>query len=199
MTAAATETLRLCTIPCMLAYPQIDPVIVRLGPVAIRWYGMMYLVGFASGWLLGRYRAGRPGSGWTTLEVDDLITYLLLGVILGGRLGYALFYDLPGVLSDPLSLFKIWQGGMSFHGGFLGVLAAIWFFCRKTGKTFGQVADFTAPLTPLGLLAGRLGNFINGELWGKPATVPWAMMDLAPRALRTGREGDSFSRITAVP
>jgi phosphatidylglycerol---prolipoprotein diacylglyceryl transferase len=166
----------------MLSYPQIDPILVRLGPVSIRWYGMMYLIGFCAGWLLGRYRASRPGSGWTALQVDDLITYLLLGVILGGRLGYALFYDLPGILADPVSLVKIWQGGMSFHGGFLGVLAAIWFFCRKYGKTFGQVADFTAPLAPLGLFVGRLGNFINGELWGKPSTAPWAMIFPDPRS-----------------
>lgn len=166
----------------MLAYPQIDPIIVRLGPVAIRWYGMMYLIGFTAGWLLGRFRARKPGSGWTALQVDDCITYLLLGVIIGGRLGYVLFYDLPGVLAEPLSLFKIWQGGMSFHGGFLGVLAAVWFFCRKTGKGFGQVADFVAPLAPLGLFAGRIGNFINGELWGKPSDAPWAMIFPDPRA-----------------
>jgi phosphatidylglycerol:prolipoprotein diacylglycerol transferase len=166
----------------MLAYPQIDPVILRLGPLAIRWYGLMYLVGFCAGWLLGRHRARRPGSGWTAVQVDDLITYLLLGVVVGGRLGYVLFYDLSGFLADPLSLFMIWQGGMSFHGGFLGVLAAVGLFCRRTGKSFWQVADFTAPLAPLGLLAGRIGNFINGELWGKPSTAPWAMVFPDPRS-----------------
>ena len=166
----------------MLTYPQFDPVALHLGPMAIRWYGLMYLIGFAGGWLLGRLRAGRPGSGWTAIQVDDCITYLVLGVVVGGRLGYVLFYDLPGLVADPLSLFMVWQGGMSFHGGFLGVLAAVWFFCRKTGKTFRQVADFVAPLAPLGLLAGRIGNFINGELWGKPTDAPWGMVFPDPRA-----------------
>jgi len=166
----------------MLHYPEFDPVAVHLGPLAVRWYGLMYLIGFSAGWLLGRHRAKRPGSGWTGLQVDDCLTYLVLGVVVGGRLGYVLFYDLPGLMADPLSLFKVWQGGMSFHGGFLGVVGAVWLYCRKTGKTFRQVADFVAPLAPLGLLAGRIGNFINGELWGKPTDAPWGMVFPDPRA-----------------
>ena len=166
----------------MLAYPHFDPVVLRLGPLAIRWYGLMYLIGFCGGWLLGRARARRPGSGWTALQVDDCITYAVLGVVIGGRLGYVLFYDLPGLLADPLSLFMIWQGGMSFHGGFLGVFAMMALYCRKSGKTFREVADFLVPLVPVGLFAGRIGNFINGELWGKPSELPWSMVFPDPRA-----------------
>lgn len=166
----------------MLAYPHFDPVALHIGPLSVRWYGLMYLIGFAAAWLLGRARAPRPGSTWTALQVDDLITYAVLGVVIGGRLGYMLFYDFPELVADPLSLFKVWQGGMSFHGGFLGVAVMVWFFCRKKGKTFRDVADFTAPLAPIGLLAGRLGNFINGELWGKPTDLPWGMVFPDPRA-----------------
>ena len=166
----------------MLAYPHFDPVALRIGPFAVRWYGLMYLIGLAAAWLLGRHRAKRPSSTWTALQVDDLITYAVLGVVVGGRLGYMLFYDLPTLADDPLSLVKVWQGGMSFHGGFLGVLLTVWFFCRKTGKSFREVADFTAPLVPIGLLAGRIGNFINGELWGKVTDLPWGMLFPDPRA-----------------
>lgn len=172
----------------MFVHPQFDPVAVNLGPLSVRWYGLMYLIGFAAAWLLGRYRASRPGSGWTPLQVDDLVTYMVLGVVVGGRLGYMLFYDLPAFLANPLSLVQVWQGGMSFHGGFLGVLAVVWFFGRKTGKGFWGVADFTAPLAPFGIFAGRIGNFINGELWGRVAdpNLPWAMIfpqsgDMQPR------------------
>lgn len=166
----------------MIAYPHINPVAVSLGPLQIRWYGLMYLFGLSSAWLLGRHRAKRPGSGWTLLQVDDLITYAVFGVVIGGRLGYMLFYDLPNFLADPLSTIKVWQGGMAFHGGFLGMAVVIWFLGRKTGKGFLGVADFTAPLVPLGLLAGRIGNFINGELWGKTTDVAWAMVFPDPRA-----------------
>ncbi len=166
----------------MLAHPQIDPVAVTLGPLSVRWYGLMYLFGFGAAWLLGRHRAARPDSGWTKLLVDDLVTYSVLGVVLGGRIGYVLFYDLPGFLADPLSILRIWQGGMSFHGGFLGVVAVAWALGRKTGKGFWGVADFTVPLIPPGILAGRLGNFINGELWGKTTDLPWGMVFPDPRA-----------------
>ncbi len=162
----------------MLPYPAFDPVALRLGPLQFRWYGIMYLLAFAGCWLLARYRIGRPGpgEGWTNAALDDLATWTMLGVILGGRLGYVLFYDLPTYLADPMEIFRIWNGGMSFHGGLLGVLAAFWRFARKTGRTFLNVSDFIAPLVPLGLFWGRLGNFINGELWGNVTDVPWGMI-----------------------
>ncbi len=166
----------------MILFPNIDPVAVRIGPLAVRWYGLMYLIGFFTAWLLGRYRARRPGSGWTPAQVDDLITFCVLGVVVGGRIGYVLFYDFSGLAHDPLLLFKVWQGGMSFHGGALGMCAVFWLFGKKTGRTFFQVADFTVPLAPLGLLAGRIGNFINAELWGKPTDLPWGVLFPDPRA-----------------
>jgi phosphatidylglycerol:prolipoprotein diacylglycerol transferase len=160
----------------MIRYPDIDPVALELGPLAIRWYGLMYIVGFAIAWALARHRAKRPGSGWTPEQVDDLIFYCALGVIVGGRIGSILFYNFDGWLRDPLVLFRIWEGGMSFHGGLLGVLLAVWLYGRKLGKTFFQVGDFVAPLAPLGLACGRVGNFINGELWGKPTDAPWGFL-----------------------
>lgn len=159
----------------MLTYPNIDPVLFALGPVSVHWYGAMYLVGFVAGWWLGRRRAARPDSGWRVEQVDDLLFYIALGVVLGGRLGYTLFYGFDTLLRDPLSLLRIWEGGMSFHGGLLGVLVAMWLFGRRHDKGFFQSTDFIAPLIPLGLGAGRIGNFINGELWGAPGAVPWAM------------------------
>ncbi len=159
----------------MLTYPDINPIAVSLGPLKIRWYGLMYLVGFAAAWWLARLRAARPGSGWDRDQVADVMFYGFLGVILGGRIGYMLFYDLPGFLHNPLILLKVWQGGMSFHGGLIGVLAGMWWFGRRYEKTFFEVTDFVAPLVPIGLGAGRIGNFINGELWGKASTLPWAM------------------------
>lgn len=160
----------------MIRYPDIDPVALQLGPLAIRWYGLMYIVGFAIAWALARHRAKRPGSGWTPEQVDDLIFYCALGVIVGGRLGSILFYNFDGWLRDPLVLFRIWEGGMSFHGGLLGVVLALWLYGRKLGKSLFQMGDFVAPLAPLGLACGRLGNFINGELWGKPTDVPWGFL-----------------------
>ncbi|MGD8206567.1 MAG: prolipoprotein diacylglyceryl transferase [Thiohalocapsa sp.] len=159
----------------MLSYPAIDPVAVSLGPLKVHWYGLMYLVGFASGWLLGRWRASRPGSLWTAEMVDDVVFYCVVGVIAGGRLGYMLFYGLDQILSNPLSILRVWEGGMSFHGGLIGVLLAMALFARKRGLRFFDVGDFVAPLVPLGLLAGRIGNFINGELWGHPTDLPWGM------------------------
>lgn len=160
----------------MITYPQIDPVALALGPLKIRWYGLMYLIGFAVAWFLARSRARRPEFGWKIEWVDDLIFYLAVGLIVGARLGYTLFYGMAGILADPLSLLRIWEGGMSFHGGLLGVALAIWLFGRKVGKSFFETADFVVPLAPLGLCAGRIGNFINGELWGKPTDVPWAFV-----------------------
>ena len=152
----------------MLTYPAIDPVAVAIGPLKIHWYGLMYLVGFIGGWWLGRYRARQPGSVVTPPQVDDLLFFVALGVILGGRIGYILFYGGAELIEDPLRLFRIWEGGMSFHGGLIGVLIAMAFFARRHGMRFFQVTDFIAPLVTIGLFAGRVGNFINAELWGAP-------------------------------
>jgi phosphatidylglycerol:prolipoprotein diacylglycerol transferase len=164
----------------MIAYPQIDPVALSLGPLKVHWYGLMYLAGFLGGMWLGKVRARKPGSNWTTDQVNDLVFYIAVGIILGGRLGYVLFYDIGSnfdlYVADPLRVFKVWEGGMSFHGGLLGVIISMALFGRKTNKRFFSVADFTAPLVPIGLGAGRIGNFINGELWGKVTDVPWAMV-----------------------
>ena len=159
----------------MIAFPSIDPVAVSLGPVKIHWYGLMYLLAFASAWWLGKRRARLD---WTLVkpeQIDDLVFYGALGVVIGGRVGSVLFYNFDSFLQNPLYLFKIWEGGMSFHGGLLGVLLAMWLYRRKLGCGFFELTDFIAPLVPLGLAAGRFGNFINAELWGAPARVPWAM------------------------
>jgi phosphatidylglycerol:prolipoprotein diacylglycerol transferase len=136
----------------------------------------MYLVGFGAAWLLARSRAKKPEFGWKVEWVDDLVFYASLGLILGARVGYILFYNFSAWISDPVMLLRIWEGGMSFHGGFLGLLLAVWLYGRKIGKSFYEMTDFAAPLAPLGLCAGRIGNFINGELWGKPTDVPWAFV-----------------------
>lgn len=158
-----------------MVFPEFDPIALHVGPLAIRWYGLMYLIGFATAWWLGRYRARRADAVISPQQMDDVLFYAALGVILGGRVGYILFYDTDRWLSDPLQIFRVWEGGMSFHGGFLGVLLALWWYGRRTGRGFFALTDFIAPLVPLGLLAGRIGNFINGELWGAPGSVPWAM------------------------
>lgn len=160
----------------MLSYPVIDPVAVSLGPVKVHWYGLMYLLGFAAVYVLGRYRARQPWSPIKPEAIEDLVTYGALGVILGGRIGYILFYNFGEFLKDPVILFKIWEGGMSFHGGMLGVFAAMWFFSKQQGCTVLQLTDIIAPMAPIGLGAGRIGNFINSELWGRPTDVPWAMV-----------------------
>ena len=167
----------------MLHYPGFNPIAFEfgplrlfgreLGPVRVHWYGIMYLIGFASAWWLARLRARRPGSTWKTIDVDDLVFYAMLGVILGGRIGYVLFYGLGYWAKDPWYPLKIWEGGMSFHGGLLGVLIAISLFAVRRGRRIADVFDFAAPLPGIGLAAGRLGNFINGELWGKRTTLPW--------------------------
>ncbi|MGE6182490.1 prolipoprotein diacylglyceryl transferase [Aeromonas media] len=157
-------------------FSQIDPVAFSLGPLSVRWYGLMYLFGFAFAmWLAGR-RADAPNSGWTRNEVSDLLFYGFLGVILGGRIGYVLFYNFDLFLTDPTYLFKIWTGGMSFHGGLIGVITAMIWFAHKTKRHFFTVADFVAPLIPFGLGVGRIGNFMNGELWGRVTDVPWAII-----------------------
>ncbi|MDP5293042.1 prolipoprotein diacylglyceryl transferase [Oceanimonas sp. CHS3-5] len=164
-------------------FPGFDPVAIQFGPLAVHWYGLMYLLGFLFAWWLGNRRAAQPGSDWTRDQVSDVLFYGFLGVIVGGRLGYVLFYQFDTFLADPLYLIKIWSGGMSFHGGLIGVLTAFWLFGRKYNKTFFTVADFIAPLIPFGLGAGRLGNFINGELWGRVTEVPWGVIFPAAGAL----------------
>ncbi|HTR01355.1 MAG TPA: prolipoprotein diacylglyceryl transferase, partial [Candidatus Acidoferrum sp.] len=163
-------------LPPMIVLSEIDPVAVALGPLKIRWYALTYLFGFAMAWWLGTVRAKRPGSGWTTQQVADLVTNGMLGVILGGRLGYVLFYDLDSYLAEPLRVFKVWEGGMSFHGALIGVIITVIVYARSIGKNPMEVLDFVAPLAPIGLGAGRVGNFINGELWGRVTDVPWAMV-----------------------
>ena len=161
----------------MLVHPQFDPVAIHIGPLGIHWYGLMYLVGFLGGLWLGKWRArNNPNGLMSERDVDDMLFYVALGVILGGRLGYVLFYQPSYFLAHPLEIFALWQGGMSFHGGFLGVLLAMVLFARKTGKQWLAIMDFVAPLVPIGLGAGRMGNFINGELWGKPTELPWGMV-----------------------
>jgi phosphatidylglycerol:prolipoprotein diacylglycerol transferase len=157
----------------MLTYPEIDPVIFSIGFLKIRWYGLMYVIGFVFAWWLARNRALKPWSVIKPAQVDDLLFYGMLGVIVGGRVGYSLFYGWDELTSDPLYLFKITEGGMSFHGGLAGVMIAMWLFARKLGVSGWSVLDFVAPITPLGLFFGRIGNFINGELWGKPTDLPW--------------------------
>ncbi len=159
----------------MLNYPAIDPIALQIGPVKVFWYGVTYLVGFAVAWLLGQYRAKQQGD-WTSEQVTDMLFYMVLGVVVGGRLGYFLFYNPEMFLRAPLEILRTWHGGMSFHGGLLGVLVGVLFFMRKSKKTFAQVADFVVPLVPVGLGMGRIGNFINGELWGKVSDLPWAMV-----------------------
>lgn len=160
----------------MFIYPHINPVAFSLGSLQVHWYGLMYLIGFVSAWLLAHWRMKHYHLNWTSEQISDLIFYAALGVIIGGRVGYMLFYNFPTLIHAPWSLFKIWEGGMSFHGGLLGVLVALWMFALRYKKPFWEVGDFIAPLVPIGLGAGRIGNFINGELWGRVTDVPWAMI-----------------------
>ena len=159
----------------MIAYPEIDPIAVSIGPLSIHWYGLMYLIGIASAWWIGKRLAQRPWSVVGSEQVDDLVFYGALGVVIGGRVGSVIFYNFPSFIDNPLYLFKVWEGGMSFHGGFLGVLVAMEWYRRKIGCSFFQLTDFIVPMIPLGLAVGRLGNFINAELWGAPSSLPWAM------------------------
>jgi phosphatidylglycerol:prolipoprotein diacylglycerol transferase len=160
----------------MLQYPEIDPVALQIGPVAIHWYGLMYLTGFALVWFLGRWRINRGQSSLSLRDLEDIIFYSVLGVVAGGRLGYVLFYKPGDYLTNPIEIFYLWQGGMSFHGGLIGVILVLLIFARQRQKGLLEIGDFVAPLIPLGLAAGRLGNFINGELWGRPTDLPWAMV-----------------------
>jgi phosphatidylglycerol:prolipoprotein diacylglycerol transferase len=172
----------------MLLHPQFDPIAFSLGPLSVRWYGLMYLVAFVQFILLGRYRIRTRPSILTVEQLDDLLFYGMLGVILGGRLGQVIFYEPGYYFAHPLEIFAVWKGGMAFHGGFLGVLIALGLWARKQNFNWLDVVDFVAPLVPLGLAAGRIGNFINGELWGRVTdpSLPWAMIfpqsgDMQPR------------------
>ncbi len=169
----------------MPVHPFIDPVALSLGPLKLHWYGLMYLVGFIGFWGLGVLRARRPDSPVSPQQVGDLLFWGVLGVIVGGRLGYVLFYNFDVLPQDPLMLLRLWEGGMSFHGGLIGVLLAAWWYAHKLGEPFLRIGDFVAPMIPIGLGAGRIGNWINGELWGKPTDLPWAMIfpvaDYLPR------------------
>ena len=163
----------------MLVHPQFDPVAFKIGPLSVRWYGLMYLAGFLIFSWLGRLRARQAWRGISVQDVEDLLFWGVFGVIVGGRLGYVLLYKPGDYLRDPLEILKLWHGGMASHGGILGVILVMWLFARSRGKSFLTVSDFVVPLIPLGLAAGRLGNFINGELWGRPADPsiwPWAMV-----------------------
>lgn len=160
----------------MLPYPNIDPVALDLGFLQIHWYGLMYLVGIGGAWFLASRRLNAFDPTWSKEKLSDLVFWVAMGVILGGRLGYVLFYDLPAYIANPLLILEVWKGGMSFHGGLIGVMLATLWFAKRNGKSFFELMDFIAPLVPIGLGAGRIGNFINGELWGKVTDVPWAMV-----------------------
>jgi phosphatidylglycerol:prolipoprotein diacylglycerol transferase len=165
----------------VLPFPRIDPVLVSIGPFAIRWYALAYIVGILLGWLYARalIRSARPWGGRAPLDVldfDDFVVWVTVGIILGGRVGYVLFYNFEHFLADPLEIVKLWKGGMSFHGGFLGCVAAVVLFARSRGLSILTIGDLTCAVAPIGLFLGRLANFINGELWGRPADVPWAMV-----------------------
>ena len=160
----------------MIAYPEIDPVALAVGSLKIHWYGITYLAAFAGFWLFARIKSKQKHVNWTYEQIDDLLFYGAMGVVLGGRMGYTLFYNLDYFLHDPLIIFQIQKGGMSFHGGLLGVLLAMWLFARKNKMPYFMVTDFIAVMVPFGLAAGRIGNFINAELWGRPTDLPWAMV-----------------------
>lgn len=159
----------------MLKYPYIDPVAIHVGMLKIHWYGLMYVVGIISAWGLGLLRA-QSNTSWNKDQVADMIFYAACGIVLGGRLGYMLFYNIAALWQSPLEIFKVWDGGMSFHGGLCGVAIGLYVFARRYQKSWLQVTDFAVPLVPIGLAAGRLGNFINGELWGRVTTMPWGMV-----------------------
>jgi phosphatidylglycerol:prolipoprotein diacylglycerol transferase len=157
----------------MIPYPHIDPILLALGPLKVRWYGIAYVMGFLSAWWLAKHRASRPGSTWTAADVEDLIFFGVFGVVLGGRLGYLCFYGQEQLARDPSYWYKVWEGGMSFHGGLVGVLVALCVYSYRRGRSIGDVFDFVAPIPGIGIFCGRVANFINSELWGKPTDLPW--------------------------
>ncbi|BGI50994.1 MAG: prolipoprotein diacylglyceryl transferase [Arsenophonus endosymbiont of Ceratovacuna japonica] len=160
-----------------IVFPNINPILLSLGPLNIHWYGLMYLMGFIFALWLGKRRANKVNSDWTKDEVENLLYISFFGVFIGGRLGYVIFYNLSELINNPLYLFKIWNGGMSFHGGLIGVLCVIWWYSNNKNRNFLQVTDFVSPLIPFGLGMGRIGNFINGELWGRlTLNTKWAML-----------------------
>lgn len=160
----------------MLQHPQIDPIALQIGPLAVHWYGLMYLIGFGSAWFLGRWRVKKGLTRVNQTDFEDLLFLMMIGVIAGGRLGYVLFYKPAYYLEHPLHILYLWEGGMSFHGGLLGVLCVLWLYSMRKGYRFLELTDLAAPLVPIGLGAGRIGNFINGELWGRPTDLPWGMV-----------------------
>jgi len=160
----------------MFIHPQFDPVALAIGPLQMHWYGLMYVLGFLGFLIIGKMRARQPGSVMTPDRVDDMMFWGAIGVVAGGRIGYMLFYNLKGLLADPVSFFYIWDGGMSFHGGLLGVILAMFLLARRWKLRFFEVSDFVAPLVPIGLFTGRIGNFINAELYGRHTDVPWAVV-----------------------
>ena len=160
----------------MLIYPDINPVAISVGPLVVHWYGVMYLIAFMTGGMLGLYRARKADVDWTSSQVWDLVFYVAIGAVVGGRLGYVVFYNPGYYFLHPVELLSVWSGGMSFHGGLIGVSVAVLLFARRFSKSFLSVADFLAPLCAPGLCAGRIGNFINQELWGRVSDSPWAMV-----------------------
>ena len=177
----------------MIVYPDINPIAFRLGPLTVHWYGIMYLFGFAAGWLLGRRRAARPGSTWKPVDVDDLVFFAMVGGILGGRVGYVLIYGLSfWTAQNPWYPIEVWDGGMSIHGGFIGAILALAIFAWRRRRSVADVWDFTAPLGAPGLFFGRMGNFINGELWGKTTSLPWGFI-VDPARLHPSQADNALS------
>lgn len=160
----------------MLIYPHLNPIAFEIGPLVVHWYGLMYLLAFFIAWLGLRYRVRQFQLGWDQHKISDLVFYAAVGVIIGGRLGYILFYNFLEFLHAPWIIFEVWRGGMSYHGGMIGVAIALWLWARHYQETYFAITDLVAPLVPLGLAFGRLGNFINGELWGRVTTLPWGMI-----------------------
>jgi phosphatidylglycerol---prolipoprotein diacylglyceryl transferase len=181
LTASSTRDAANAKYRMSAYFHDIDPIAFSAGPVSVHWYGLMYLAAFVTAWLLGRHRLRKGRLGITEEQFGDLVFYGMLGIILGGRVGYMLFYASDQLVADPLSLFRVWEGGMSFHGGLLGVLAAGLWWSRRVRVHYFDAIDFVAPLVPIGLGFGRIGNFVGGELWGRTTDVPWAM--IFPRAL----------------